>query len=472
MAFHLVIDREAAQPLYAQIAAQIRQAIRAGELPIETRLPSIRTLAQQAGVTRLTVETAYNDLIADGWLITRAGLGTFVAAAAQPDALIQRVQYAPTPASALEDMPYIHAINIVRSLAYAEPDTSLVSLNLLWRYLKDIRSDDAEMLRYGSPQGDGFLRAMLVDGLRERGIESLPDEIIVTSGATQGLALLIQTLLRPGDVVAVEEPTHMGLLHALRSLGMQPVGVPMDEDGLRLDSLEQIMIQYKPRILHTCPGFHNPTGYQMSAERRVRLLELARQHQMLIAEDDVYGLLGYDGAIQPALKSLDREGRVIYLSSFSKLLFPSLRVGYMVAPEPLRQHMLQLRQANDMAGQTFLQRALAQFIQSGELRRHVSQVVPIYRQRRDALLQALATWMPAGATYTRPQGGFSCLLQLPAGINEAEVCRDALRQGFAFTQGSAFLTRGSGGYLRICFGSQPPEIIREAMRVLGSVLKR
>jgi len=470
MPLSLVLDRDASQPLYRQIASQIRQQIRDGRLPVGTKLPAIRPMADKLGVTRLTVQTAYDELRSQGWIQTVVGKGTFVAETARPEDLMNQVGLSANRARVLDDLERIEQISIVRSLAGAEPDPDLFPAGEFWGMMNQLKSD-IHLMRYNWPQGDPELRKALSGLLRDRGIEAMPDGIIVTSGVTQGLALIVQALTRPGDFVAVERPTHLGVLHTLEANKLHPVAVPMDEDGPRLDILERLIAQYRPRFFLTFPNFHNPTGTQISDERRQKLLELARHFGFLIVEDDTRGLLAYDDDPKPALKASDEADLVIYLSSLSKLLMPGLRVGYIVAPRPLHEELINLKRAVDYCGPPFVQRAVANFIADGALRRHLHRVIPVYRGRRDRLLQSLSTNMSPGVAWTRPKGGFACWLTLPEGVDAMDVIREALRRGFAFTPGDAFLTRrGPTGHLRICFGAQPERVIEEAAEVLARVI--
>jgi DNA-binding transcriptional MocR family regulator len=209
----------------------------------------------------------------------------------------------------------------------------------------------------------------------------------------------------------------------------------------------------------------------MSADRRRDLLALARQYRLLIVEDDSCGLLSYNGPTPPALKATDTDELVIYLSSTSKILMPGLRLGWVVAPHPLHRDLIAQRRAADFCGPPFVQRALASFIQDGALKRHLKRVIPVYRDRRDTLLCALKSQMPPQVSWTQPDGGFACWLTLPEGVDATQIHREALRQGFAFTPGDAFLTKPADGhFLRICFASQPSNIIEEAITVLSSII--
>ncbi|MEM6281304.1 MAG: PLP-dependent aminotransferase family protein [Chloroflexota bacterium] len=473
MGLSLNINRRAGQPLYRQIAEQIRTQIREGRLPVGTKLPPIRTLAADFGVTRPTVESAYDELRADGWVETTVGRGTFVAREGAADEVIQSLGFNMTPNGLLLDMPRIESVATLRSMAYAEPDLNLFPLDDMLGTMNHMRRADAvDILRYAPTHGDADLRIELVGLLRDRGMETVPENIVVTTGATQGLSLVMQALTNRGDTVVVEEPTHICLLNAIKAFGLNPVGVPMDDDGAQIDKLERIFTQYRPRVFYTVPNFHNPTGAVMSDYRREKLLALAKQYGVIIVEDDVYGVLSYDGPPPPSLKSMDTDDVVVYVSSASKTLANGIRFGYMVAPEPLHEHILRLKYGTDICTPMFTQRIFLQIIRSGRYRSHLKRVVPLYTERRDAALRALRTHMPVGATWTTPAGGLSVWITLPDGVDSATVHRGAMRRGFAFTPGDAFfVTHKPNAHIRICFGAHSPYVIEEALRVLAQVVR-
>ncbi len=466
----LQLDRARSQPLYRQIAEQIKGQIGDGHLPIGTRLPTVRQLASTLGVTRLTVHNAYSELQAGGWVEATVGRGTFVATSVQPRPLALTDGSQVTADGVMEDLLRLSQRAGLRSMGYAEPDPVLYPAREFWDSMIGLRNDSS-LWQYGSPQGDPLLRVELAALLAEQGIEVLPDEILVTQGVSQGLALVAQALARPGDRVVVEQPTYLGLLNILKAQGLQPVGVPQDDEGPCLDRLEQVITQQKPRFFYTIPRFHNPTGICMSAQRQRDLLALAEQHGLVIVEDDIYGLLSYDGPALP-LKASDRHGLVVYLQSASKVMLPGLRVGYLVAPAPLREQLLPLRRASDLTSPPLLHRALADFLHRGRLRMHLRRMIPIYRERRDALLNAMQYWMPDCVQWTRPAGGFCCWVTLPESDMLDDLYQATLGRGVSFTPGEVFLAEPDGRHhFRLCFGSQPPEIIREGVALIGGLLR-
>jgi DNA-binding transcriptional MocR family regulator len=308
--------------------------------------------------------------------------------------------------------------------------------------------------------------------LRERGIDAGPDEIMVVAGVTQGLSLVAQTLAQPGDRVLVEQPTYLGTLHTLKVHGLEPAPVPSDRDGILLEELERAIVQQRPRFLYLVPTFHNPTGRCLTLERRQAVVELAAAHNLLVVEDDIYARLAYDGPPPPPLKTLDRADNVVYLSSYSKVLMPGLRLGYLLAPARMAERLLSLRRATDLCSPPLLQAALTAFLHNGGLKRHLKRVLPHYRERRNALVAALQRHMPASVQWTMPQGGFCAWLTLPNYHDFADLEQAALRLGWAVTPGEVFLaTPEARKSLRLCFGNQSPETIHAGVELLGRLIE-
>lgn len=472
MSLQISLDREANRPLYRQIADQILSQIANAQLPPGTRLPTIRQLSLSLGVTRLTVQSAYEELQAEGWIESTVGRGTFVTGAPETRSVIARMGRRINPDGVLSDMLQVTQVAGALSLAIAEPDPTLFPTDEFWDSLIGLRDERSALLRYSSPQGDPALRIALATLLQEREIEVVPDEIIVTAGGTQGLALIAQALARPGDTVAVEQPTFLGMLHILRSHGIRAVGIPLDDEGPQLDRLEQIVVRERPRFFYTIPSYQNPTGICMSPARRSELLALAERYRLPIVEDDIYNRLSYDDPTPRPLKADDRNGLVIHLDGVSKVLLPGLRIGYVVAPPLVRERMLSLRRAADLCGPPLVQRALAEFLQRGKLKPYLRRVLPRYRERRDALLSALQSTIPPGVTWTRPRGGFCCWLTLPAGDATKGLYQAALQRGVVVTPGEVCLVEPDGfQHLRLCFGSAPIDLIREAVSRLGKIIE-
>lgn len=472
MALSLQINRDDTRPVYQQIAAQIKNQISVGRLPPGTRLPSVRQMADSLKVNRLTVHNAYSELQADGWVESTVGRGTYVLKQAQPLMLLSVINCEASAQNVLYDIESIKQIPTMRSLAYAEPDPALFPADEFMGSMIALRREAANLLSYDSPQGDPMLRVELTTLLRERGVLAMPDEIVVTSGGMQAISLIAQALAQPGDAVLVEQPTYLGTMHVMKMYGLRPIPIPMDEEGPDLDVIEHLLQTENPRFFYTVPTFHNPTGMCMSHRRRCDLLALANRYHLPVVEDDIYGLLAYDAPAPLALKAEDEYGVVTYISSISKVLMPGLRIGWMVLSPEIRKRVLSFRLAADLFGISLIQRALANFLHQGRLKAHLRRVLPVYRERRDALLRALDHSMPAGVTWTHPAGGFSNWVTLP-NANMMTIYEAALKYGIAFTPGEAFLaTPPTNRHFRLCFSKHPAEDLDTIVALLGDLVYR
>jgi DNA-binding transcriptional MocR family regulator len=469
------LDRSSREPIYRQLAAGLQQRIRSGALPPQTRLPTVRQLATQLGVTRLTVHSAYAELQSGGWVEATVGRGTFVASRieqllAPPEAQFGREV---TPAGMLSDILRMTQLPGLAALAKADPAHEFFPLRN-WQRANEmaLSAGGPLLMSYTTAQGDLALRSALAEVVRERGVSAGPDEIMVVAGVTNGMALLTDLLARPGDTVLVEQPTYLGMLNILSTRGVRALGLPVDDEGLIIEGVEAALRSERPAYLYTMPAFQNPGGMSMSPARRAALLDLAERHALTIIEDDIYGRLTYEAQDLPALKSADRSGQVIYLNSFSKSLMPGLRMGYVVAAPALIGRLVHLRQAQDLCSPPLTQRALAIFIEQGWWHGHIKRMLPHYRERRDALLRAMTRFFPAGVTWTRPDGGFACWVTLPPTISVTELYLNAINRGVAFTPGAVFSTAPEQQpHLRLCFSAEPPDRLADAVAIIGGLLR-
>jgi DNA-binding transcriptional MocR family regulator len=475
LALNLQIDKQdKGGPLYRQIAELIIHRIEEGALPNGSKLPTVRELADELDVTRVTAHNAYNELKSRGWIDATVGRGTYVTGPrSEPPERIETLSgSAITPDKIMADIARMMHLPGTRSLAMAEPDSRLYPATEFLRLLRPMENQAEELFRYGPYQGEADLRHMLSGLLRERGIRTNPDDIIVTTGVTQGLALATAALCEPGDRVLVERPTYLGFLSLLESMDVEPIGIPLDDQGPDLNYLKRVLVRERPRFLYTIPTFQNPTGLSMSEHRRGQLLALAGEYGLSIVEDDIYGRLSYDGPPPRPLKARDRDNLVVYLDSFSKSLLPGLRVGFVVPPTSLKEKLLSLLRARELGGSPLIQRCLAEFIRRGMLQEHWKRAIPAYRRRRDLLVEALRRSMPEGVEWTHPRGGFCSWVSLPEEGDFSQLYRAAVSRGVAYTPGEVFLTAPDRRrHLRLCFSSEDDTVIREAVSILGELVK-
>lgn len=338
-------------------------------------------------------------------------------------------------------------------------------------------------LQYSTTEGDPELRDMLVRHMSRYGVVAERKNVLVTSGSQQALDLVGKLLLDPGDLVVVEEPTYLGALQAFNAYQPRYLSVPMDDAGVALAPLERAL-RAGPKFLYLLPNFQNPCGVTMTLDRRRQVVELACRYGVPILEDDPYGQLRYEGAHLPPLVRLDAEhhgshqgpaldGGVIYLGTLSKTLAPGLRIGWVVAPATVIDKLVQVKQGADLHTSTFAQMVAHETAKGGFVDRHVRALRVVYRERRDAMLAALARRMPAGTTWTQPAGGLFLWVELPPGLDSREVLKLAVEAKVAYVPGASFHANGGGERtLRLNFSYCPPAVIDEGIRRLGEAVAR
>jgi 2-aminoadipate transaminase len=339
-------------------------------------------------------------------------------------------------------------------------------------------------LQYSSTEGYKPLRELLVRHMARYGIKVSPDNVLVTAGSQSGLDLIGKLLINPGDHVAIEEPTYLGALQAWRAYQPEFLPVPIDEDGMQVDRLEQVL-RHGPKFVYVLPNFQNPGGTTLSLERRKRLVEIACHYGVPIIEDDPYGQLRYEGTHLPSIVEVDAEyhgcadgqrrfsGNVIYLGTLSKVFAPGFRLGWVVAPEEVLRRLVQLKQGADLQTATFNQMVAYEVARGGFLDRHVQHIRKVYGSRRDVMLAALAEHCPKGVRWTHPKGGLFLWVTLPRGMDSTALLKEALEEKVAFVPGDSFFPCGGGAQsFRLNFSYCAPDTIVEGIRRLGGVLRR
>ncbi len=483
------IDRDSQTPIYQQIETFLRQAILTQSLAVGTRLPATRQLAHDLGVNRITVENAYACLEADGLVEPRGGSGTYVLSPAalpaiprvepgQPWPLWQQeLQTRPeiTPAGTVDDLLRAGGHPRPINFAVGSGDTRLFPVEEYRRVIQTVlRRDGMDALGYGDRSGYAPLRDTIAHVLASQGIPAHDDNVLITGGSQQAIALVSQLLLGPGDTILVESPTYAVALDLFRAMRLKIVGIPMDANGMQMEMLEKLLQQHHPRLISTLPNFHNPTGVCLSLYRRRQLLALADRYNLPILEDDYVGDLRYEGRALPALKSLDPGGRVIYASTFSKMLMPGLRVGFLVADGPVCASLVKHKYVNDLTTSNLHQRALEAYVTVGRYQAHLRRSCHLYRKRRDVMLEAIDRYWPSGVSVETPQGGLFLWPRLPEGMCAEKLLPLACEEGVAFGLGSRFFPDEDLGsrHLRLNFACQPPELIQEGIQRLGKAFRR
>ena len=340
----------------------------------------------------------------------------------------------------------------------------------------------AEALQYGITEGYLPLRDFLAKKTVREGVTAAADNVMITSGSQQALDLIGRVLINPGDRILVESPTYLGALQAWSAYGAEYIAVPADEDGMQTDLLEEAL-RAGPKLIYVLPNFQNPTGVTLSLDRRKRLIELADKYGVPIVEDDPYGSLRFEGEHIPSVVTLDAQmrgmcsgcytGNVIYLSTFSKILAPGLRLAWAVAPPDVIFHMAQAKQGADLHTATFTQMVAYQVAYDGFLDRHLDVIRRVYHERRDLMLESMQSTFPAGVRWTRPLGGLFLWVTLHEYMNATQILSAAVENKVAFVPGTPFFPAGGGeNTLRMNYSNATNDGIREGMARLGETLKK
>jgi GntR family transcriptional regulator/MocR family aminotransferase len=475
--FHL--DENDADPLYRQIYLQLRRMILEGHLPPGTKLPPSRKLAALNGIGRITVTQAYKQLETEGFVNSRPGAGTFVAEKLSPNPAPlaeyvfnpdlsswgRRLQRAPnTPRREKQRLDIDFGFG--RSFPHIFPYD--VWRRLLARYLS---TDDVMLSRYGSPLGFYPLREALATYLaHQRGVTCTPEQVVIVSGAQQALDILARLLFNAGDKIVVETPGYNHAYRLFQAHGAQLHPLAVDEHGLPVNDLPQ---EDGFRAAFVTPSHQFPRGGSLQLDRRLKLLAWARQQGALILEDDYDSELRYDGRPLSALQGLDESGHVVYLGTFSKVLFPALRLGYVVLPESLLDPFSRTLALVDRGAPTLTQAAVADFISEGYFERHLRRLRLAYGERREAFVAAMDTELAGEVSFSRVPAGLHIMLHLHPDCKEAEVVQKAAAVGVGIYPGAPYyLHRPAPPSILLGFSGLNKEQIQEGVSRLAAVIPR
>ncbi len=473
------VEREAKRSITKQVADVFAAAIASGELEPGAKLPTTRELARVAGINAVTAGRCYRRLQEQGLVVSTVGRGTFVrgAAVAASDELSWQTYALAQPRGG-----YAGAV-LMESTRHGE-DPGLIPLSLGYPASERIpvaelttaveeamRRDALASFEYCPIEGDESLREQLAELGRARGLDDDADSILVTTGARQGLTLVARAVLRAGDVVACESPTFMGMIEALRATDATVMPIPVDDQGFSVEALERLLRGHEVRMVALQPRGHNPTGRDLSEDRRTRLLELASRHGFFVLEDAVYADLRYEGSDPGPLRALDR-GHVIYVDSLSKTVAPGLRVGWVAASGPVLDRIIAEKRDDDAHCATLPQQLAAIFLAEGNYPGQLARARTLYRERRDVLLEALDTELSRVASFQRPGAGGHVWLTLGQARQDEQLYRAALASGVSYVPGPAVLVEpATATHLRLSFTALTPEQLRTGVRRLARTIR-
>lgn len=474
------VDRDGTEPVYLQIRDRISHLIQSGGLRPGDRLPSIRELARNVSVNKLTVIEAYSVLEADGLIHARQGAGYYINQEALTPPKSEST-FAPAQQVIISHGEVPSFLTVSHAVLQAEAQPGFIKLSSGFPQPTDIEDiqriarravkNVAEALfRHNHPQGDPVLRGQIAQILMQLGLTTTLDNLLVTNGSMQALSLITQHLIQPGDWVIVEAPTFHGYLSLLRQAAARIIGIPMTPEGMNLDLLEQYLQSHHPKLIYTISTLHNPTGITTTLAHRRRLLDLAEQYDCLVLEDNAYERLNFEPT-PPPIKALDRCDRVIYVGTFSKTLMPALRVGYAVITGDLYQPLIERKLLQDFHVSIVSQAIISEYLASGHYRRRLNQLQSTNQQNRSVMLRALEQHFPAEASWTIPVGGVFLWVQLPSGLPLQRICQAAAAQKVLIVSGAAFFPDQQGyPALRLSYAQSAAEI-EQGIEILGRIIK-
>src|SRR3954447_5143128 len=482
------LDRDGDVSITQQLVDLFAQAIEDGKLDPGEKLPTTRALAAEAGVNHLTAARVYRRLAELGYVTASVGRGTFVRTIT-PAAAGADEEGDDWQTYALPEHDGSYAEQVMEDSFRLPDEPGMISLPAAWqpprlypteelaRITADIFAEEGgAALSYLTAEGLYDLREQLAKLGRERGFATEPGEIIVTSGARQAIDLVMRTLLDPGDVAVVESPTFAGLLASLRATGARVIGIPVDADGLDVAGLERVLARHEVKVCALQPACNNPTGRDLSPERRARLAQLARERSFFVVEDHVYADVRFEGeSVRPLREEI--PGHAIYINSLSKTVGGGLRIGWLAARGPVLQRLAALKLDSDFHTASLTQHIAARYLASGGYTRQLEETRPFYRERRDALLDALDRHLAGEYRVDAPRGGHHVWVTLTRPVDERALYREAVRYGVSFTPGGIVRAdRASSTQLRLSFSlGDPPELdegVRRLARALREVRRR
>jgi GntR family transcriptional regulator, regulator for abcA and norABC len=470
-------NREEKKAIYKQIADYIEEGITSGEFPPNSILPSERKLANELGVNRSTIISAYEELESTGMVLRKKGSGTRVSSD------IWGISHKRIPnwgryidyGSFLPNLPLVQKIrketqeNDIINLSSGELSPELFPAKQFQSILSQVPFD--AQLGYDHPQGNLQLRETITDHLKEtKQIETDPSSILITSGAQQALHLIVQCLLKPGDTVAIEDPSYCYSLPIFQSAGLKTFLLPIDENGINPEDIISLHKKHRIRMVFVNPTFQNPTGTVLSPSRRMRLLELSSELGLPIIEDDPYSLTSFDGKNIPTLKSKDQNGTVLYISSLSKIVASGLRIGWVIGPRRVIERLADAKQQVDFGHSIFPQWVAHNFLRSNEFHLHIKFLQLQLKQRRDKIVLSLQQNIGNKVDFFIPEGGIHLWCKInEESINLNRLLEESIKRGIAFLPGSLMGTQNN--YIRFTFGREEIEQIDKGIERFTQALE-
>jgi DNA-binding transcriptional MocR family regulator len=481
------IDKNASTPLSIQLKNSIKDLISKGYFKNGDTLPTTRMLSESLGIHRNTVISAYKALEAEGFVYSHVGRGTFIIIPDQQPAESSIAFYNVFDWTQHLSEKLTQRISH-KLLTLYQSESSKIRISFVWsqkgfadypvekfhRSMNSVfREKTSSVFDYTRSTGDRGLQSIIANHLHMKGINISPENILIVNGAQQAIDLVGKVLLEPGDVVVVENPTYTGALCSFQFLRAKIIGIPVDDWGMKVHMLEEVLVRYRPKFIFTIPTFHNPTGSTMRSDRRERIVSLAEKYEIPIVEDDYGSDLQFSGPEIPLLKSLDTSGQVIYIGTFSKILMPGLRVGWIAASEEVIQPLAELKRYSDLCTSPLIQASITEFHARGYMATHIRYLKRVYQKRLHTILEAIREHFPPETSFIVPNGGIYLWVTLPGHIHLRTVWDNALKRGVAFSLGNLFyLNENGSNQMRLRYASVTEEQIQEGIRIIGEEIQK
>lgn len=469
-------DRHAKKAIYKQLAEYMEKGIADGTFPPDKPLPSERYLANTLQVNRSTVVSAYDELEAMGLIERNRGSGTTIS----KDIWGITRKRIPSWNRYIEAGSFLPNLPVTQKIRKEAVDHKLINLatgelseDLFPKSaLREITATRSFIgsLGYDHPQGSEILRTTLANHIKtSRGIDTNPSSILITSGAQQALHLIVQCLLKPGDAVAIEDPSYNFNLPIFKSAGLKIHYLPVHKDGINPDDLQDLYKKHRIKMIFLNPDFHNPTGSSLNIKKREAILDISSKLGIPVVEDDPYSLTAFSGEKRPTLKSLDTNGNVLYISSLSKIVASGLRIGWIIGPTSVIERLSDAKQQIDFGHSSFTQWIANDFLQSSNFNLHIEHLVKELERRRDTIVQSLHTYLKDEVTFYAPQGGIHIWCQvMMEDYNETQLLEESIQRGVIYVPGS---TMGSQkGFVRFTYAREDTESIDEGIKRFAEAL--
>lgn len=468
---NITLNKESDIPLYLQLFEKFKDLIEENQFN-EDKLPSIRSLAKHLAVNNVTVVSAYKLLEQEGYVYSIKGSGTY----------IKRLPIAEDLSYTAEGDMELMVSGILPiskgsiNFASISPTPDLFPIKEFKQALVEVLDRDAgHAFLYPEITGYEPLRESISKFLLDNYNTVVDkDQILITSGGQQGLDIISKSLISPGDVVFVENPTYSGALAQFKSRGAKIVGIPLEESGIDLDLLKSYVKRYKPKFLYIMTNFQSPTTYSYKEEIKKEILDLAKENNFYVIEDDFLTDLYYEESLKTPLKSIDSQNQVIFIKSFSKIFMPGVRIGFVTLPNPLFKEIIKAKHTTDVSSSGFLQRAFDLYLRKGYWKNHIDNIKSVYGEKYKIVVRELGRLTKYGLSYVEPKGGLSFWIRLPKDLDALELYNECCEKGLAIIPGKVFFVDQSiySNYIRISFGAVDNESIVKGIAILEDIVSR